>query len=322
MSRLMRGIAHHVAHGSADVRGNGTRMIDRNELMEAALESFPEGLALLGYGGEVAFWNRAAEAITGFPVMEIRSRIIPWALEPLLRGDNADRAEEPRRHAKPARYALIHVQHRSGHELCLMTRAVILRDALGARIGSAVIFHPADHVEPLLHGESSEECDVRSAQEEMEELAQSAFEEFVEKGAPLGMLWIAVDQAQELRKTHGATAWETMIERIERTLSHGLRPGDELGRWGDDEFLVLSHEPTAAALAAHAQRLAGLARTSDFRWWGDRLSLTVSIGAAQAASGEALPQLLERAQAAMFASTHAGGNHITLAPERQSCLPS
>jgi chemotaxis protein MotA len=28
--------------------------------------------------------------------------------------------------------------------------------------------------------------------------------------------------------------------------------------------------------------LAGLARTADFRWWGDRVSLTVSIGAAQA----------------------------------------
>jgi len=68
--------------------------------------------------------------------------------------------------------------------------------------------------------------------------------------------------------------------------------------------------------------LAGLARTSDFRWWGDRFSLTVSIGAAQAMKTEPLPQLLERAQAAMLASVHAGGNHITLAPERQTCSRS
>jgi GGDEF domain-containing protein len=74
-------------------------------------------------------------------------------------------------------------------------------------------------------------------------------------------------------------------------------------------------------LAAHAQTLAGLARTADFRWWGDRISLTVSIGAAQAEPSETLPQLLERAQIAMFKSVHAGGNHIT-APGRQGCLPS
>ena len=59
-------------------------------------------------------------------------------------------------------------------------------------------------------------------------------------------------------------------------------------------------------LAAHAQMLAGLARTTEFRWWGDRVSLTVSIGAAQAERGEPLAGLLERAQAAMFASMRDG----------------
>ena len=75
-----------------------------------------------------------------------------------------------------------------------------------------------------------------------------------------------------------------------------MRPAEELGRWGDDEFLVISHEHTPEMLAAHAQALAGLARTADFRWWGDRVSLTVSIGAAQADLDETLAQLLERAQ--------------------------
>ena len=113
-----------------------------------------------------------------------------------------------------------------------------------------------------------------------------------------------------------------MVEKVERTLMHGLRPTEQIGRWGEDEFLVLSHERTAEMLAAHAQVLAGLARTADFRWWGDRVSLTVSIGAAQADQNETLAQLLERAQAAMLASVHAGGNHITLAPGRHSCSPS
>jgi hypothetical protein len=59
-------------------------------------------------------------------------------------------------------------------------------------------------------------------------------------------------------------------------------------------------------LAAHAQALAGLARTADFRWWGDRVSLTVSIGAAQADSSETLANLLERAHKAAMLQLSCG----------------
>ena len=65
-------------------------------------------------------------------------------------------------------------------------------------------------------------------------------------------------------------------------MANGLRPGEELGRWGEFELLIVSCERTPEMLAAHGRMLAGLARTADFRWWGDRVSLTVSIGAAQA----------------------------------------
>ena len=268
-------------------------MVDRSELMEAALESFPEGLALLDGHGGVAFWNRAAECITGFPSIETVTRTIPWELEPLLLGHSPEAAGEARSGPRPERGALVETQHRYGSKLPLMMRTVVLRDPLGQHIGTAVIFHIAEHLDSLPHGESCEDSNLEAAQAEIEEQAQSAFDDFTKRGAPLGLLWITVDQAHELRKTHGTRACEMMIERIERTLKHGLRPTEELGRWGDDEFLILSHEASAGSLAAHAQVLAGLARTSDFRWWGDRLSLTVSIGAAQAVKTDTLPQLFE-----------------------------
>lgn len=297
-------------------------MADRSELMEAALESFPEGLALLDPRGGVAFWNRAAECITGFPSIETVTRTVPWALEPLLLAHPPEAPGEARSGPHPERGVLVEAQHRYGSKLPLMMRTVVLRDPLGDHIGTAVIFHIAEHLDSLPHGESCEESDLEAAQAEIEEQAQSAFDDFTKRGTPLGLLWISVDQARELRKTHGTRACEMMIERIERTLMHGLRPAEELGRWGDDEFLILSHETTAGSLASHAQVLVGLARTSDFRWWGDRLSLTVSVGGAHATKADTLAQLFERAQAAMLVSVHAGGNHTTLAPERASCSPS
>ncbi len=297
-------------------------MADRTELMEAALDSYPEGIALLGQEGQVIFWNRAAEAMTGFAGMEMVARPVPWSLEPLLHGEGPD--EEWGLHARPqpGRGALVHAQDKLGRDLPAMMRTLVLRDGMGERIGKAVIFHPGESVDALPRGETGEDSSVEADQAKLEERVEAVFEDFTRRGMPLGLLWVTVDQASELRKTHGARACEAMLERVERTLANGLRPAEELGRWGDDEFLVLSHERTGATLAAHAQVLAGLARTTDFHWWGDRVSLTVSIGAAHAEPGETLVQLLERAQAAMLSSVHAGGNHITAAPGRHTCSQS
>lgn len=38
-------------------------MSDRMELLEAALDSLPDGLALMGADGNLTFWSRMAEAI-------------------------------------------------------------------------------------------------------------------------------------------------------------------------------------------------------------------------------------------------------------------
>jgi diguanylate cyclase (GGDEF)-like protein/PAS domain S-box-containing protein len=289
-------------------------MSNRTDLFEAALDSLPEGTALLGAGGEVVFWNRAAEAITGFAAADLLARAIPEALEPLLL--DAAQREETGAGPHPRRGALLHMRHKLGHEVQAMARIHMLCDGLGGGVGTLIAFHPAESLDALPHGEMDEEAEASQA--ELGDRLAVEFDDLARGGLPFGVLWIAVDQAHELRKTHGAGACEAMLEKVERALAQGLRPAEEVGRWGDGEFLVISHERTPKLLADHAQVLAGLARTAEFRWWGDRVSLTVSIGAAQASPAETLPQLLERAQHAMVASTHAGGNQITSATEGQA----
>jgi diguanylate cyclase (GGDEF)-like protein len=203
-----------------------------------------------------------------------------------------------------------------------MMRTLVLRDGLGGRIGIEIVFHPAKRLDALPHGECDEDSGVEIDHAEFENRLTGSFEDFLQGGESFGVLWIAVDQAPDLRRTHGAGACEAMLVKVKRALTSGLRPAEEIGRWGEDEFLVLSHERTPGMLAAHAQLLAGLPRTADFRWWGDRVSLTVSIGAAQAERKESLADLLERAKAAMLTSFHAGGNQITSASGRPSCSPS
>jgi diguanylate cyclase (GGDEF)-like protein/PAS domain S-box-containing protein len=297
-------------------------MADRAELIEAALDSFPEGIALLSGEGQVTFWNRAAEAITGYASADLLSRQAPEPLEPLLLASARLENIEPDVGGQLGHRTLVHALHKLGHDVPVMARFYMLRDGMGGRMGMAVLFHPADGLDALPHGECEQGGDLKASQAVLEDRLAVMFGDFTRGGPAFGVLWISVDQAAELRKTHGIKACEAMLEKVERAMANGLRPGEEMGRWGDDEFLILSHERTPEMLASHAQALAGLARTADFRWWGDRATLTVSIGAAQAEEEESLVDLLQKAKAAMFTSFHAGGNQITSAPGGHACTPS
>ena len=285
----------------------------RRELLEAALDGLPEGVALLDEQDGVVLWNRTAEAILGYASLDVLGRPMPTGLE-LLLADWRQHADSQAGHG-----VLAQARHKLGHVVHTIARTLVLRDELGGRIGAAVVFHPAESLDALPHGQSEEDGE-ESSQAEFEERLQAEFEDCIRGELPFGALWIGVDQAPELRKTHGAGACHEMRKKMERALAVGLRPTDEMGRWGDGEFLIVAHERTPEMLHAHARVLAGLARTADFRWWGDRVSLTVSIGAAQACAEETLARLLERAQQAMGQSMQAGGNQATLALGRQTCL--
>jgi len=294
---------------------------DRAEILESALDALVEAAALADVDGKLVLWNRAAELITGHRAGELIGKGVRHLLEVLVVGGAGQWIRTTDINTPRDRGNVVRIRHALGYEVPALARVVVLRDGTGTRIGSGVFFHAANNIDALPHGESNEDGKISDTQTQLEDRLARLHEDFQRDDLPLGVLWITVDQAADLRRSHGRRACEEMLGTMERTLASGLKPTEEIGRWGDDEFLVLSHERNAAALAVHAQMLAGLARTAEFRWWGDRISLTVSIGSAQAEPCETLSTLLERAQAAMITSIHAGGNHISRARGKAECLP-
>jgi hypothetical protein len=212
-------------------------MTDHMELLEAALDVLPDGIALAGLKGRVAFWNTAAEAITGHARANLLGQHVSDALETIIVGGarqwtiQTDAASHPgpgRSH--PGHGSLVYLRHQLGHELPAIARILVLRDGLGERIGTAVTFHPAQSLDALPHGETSQDENAAATLTDLDERLGTEFEDFTRSGQPFGVLWIAVDQGQCLHKTHGARACEAMLEKVERALSGGLRPSEELGR--------------------------------------------------------------------------------------------
>jgi PAS domain S-box-containing protein/diguanylate cyclase (GGDEF)-like protein len=295
------------------------------EMLEAALSTLKDGIAVLDNESRVLFWNTAADAITGYRSAELLSRTLPNGFYQVEVHPRSSNQSNPERLTDPGEQpSLVNLHHSHGHSLPAMLRRIPLRDALGKRLGTLLRFHPVEEIDALPHGHAEEddghENRMEQSQADMEDRLDEAWHEWTTSAVPFGLLWITVDQAAMLRKTHGRDASEAMLNIVERTLLHALRPTEILGRWGTNEFLVLCHERTAEMLEAHAHHVGGLARTADFRWWGDRVNLTVSIGAAQAAiprrglaTGDgSLRCLLQQAQEGMQESVHAGGNRVVI----------
>ncbi len=276
-------------------------MTQTTPLLEAALDLVEEAVVVLDADSAVVQWNAAAAEVTGYLAHSVLGRPCPEFLAGTRSQPNSDPTSDTTR---------ISITHRLGHPVAVILRRAVLRDDLGSRIGAALLFHPIEDLDTLPHGEAHGAAIERS-QAELEERLDAAFHQFTASAIPFGLLWISIDQAHSLRRTHGREACESMLSVIEHTLSHQMKPSETLGRWGDNEFLVLTHERTPELLHEHAVRLLGLARTADFRWWGDRIALTLSIGSSFAAPGDTLHSLLARAQQAAQASLYAGGNHLT-----------
>ena len=320
-------------------------MCDRMEMLEATLDFIDEGIAILDDQSNVLFWNKAATDLTGHRAQDLLLRRCPEGLyrideehrsrvaEVRRRGAAADTdnhpakvtwtpalptallalEDEPKRDCSDLLQlpTLVSLGHKLGHTVPGMLRKIGLRDSQGEPAGAVLLFYPVEEMDALPHGESGGGAEIERSQANMEDRLEAAQHQWIANRMPFGLLWITVDQARSMRTTHGRDACEAMLHTVEQTLLRQLKPAEIIGRWGNNEFLVLAHERTAELLHEHAQRLAGLARTADFRWWGDRLGLTVSIGASQVVEGDTLQCILSRVRQAMQASSYAGGNHVT-----------
>ena len=320
-------------------------MRDRMAMLEATLDLMEDGIVILDEQSMVVHWNQAAAALTGYTAEALICRRCP---EDLFRIDRQHRDKVAARgdadlkfglaagggvsglyFTQPGaeasqfcdpfleRLTLVSIHHNLGHEVPAMLRKATLRDSQGASMGAVLMFYAAEEVDALLHGESSEVVGIEAGQADMENRLDAAYHQWATGGMPFGLLWITVDQAKSLRKTHGQDACEAMLRAVQETLLRQMKPAETIGRWGDNEFLIIAHERSEELLTSHARRLAGLAPAVDFRWWGDRIGLTLSIGSSFATETDTLQCLLNRARQAMRASEYADGNHVTQARGEQ-----
>lgn len=131
----------------------------------------------------------------------------------------------------------------------------------------------------------------------------------VRQGRLLALVRIDVDHFKAINDTHGHQAGDQVLAEVARRLAEAVRGGDELARWGGDEFVaILPGTDKAGALRA-AERLRAAVAAAPVEAAGEALDVTVSVGWAHWA-GDTPDDLLARADRALYKAKDAGRNMV------------
>lgn len=125
---------------------------------------------------------------------------------------------------------------------------------------------------------------------------------------PFTLVVLDLDHFIKVNDEYGNIIGDKALLVVSQTISAQLRSGDIFGRWGGEEFLLLT-TATGVALVQLMHRLNIAVEAADIALGdGNSLNVTMSMGATAARKGETLNQTFSRADAALYKAKAAGRN--------------
>jgi diguanylate cyclase (GGDEF)-like protein len=150
------------------------------------------------------------------------------------------------------------------------------------------------------------------------EFANTALETARATGQPLTIALIDMDHFKIINDCCGHATGDYVLKEFARAGGEALRAGDLLGRWGGEEFLLVSPGSTLSVGMANLERLRTLMYRIHLPASGVGLRVSLSAGiAAFDADVRSLDELIARADKALYAAKSDGRDRVSIADRTQ-----
>lgn len=131
-------------------------------------------------------------------------------------------------------------------------------------------------------------------------------------GRPFALLMIDLDNFKTLNDTLGHAAGDAALRHLARTVSAQIRRNDLFARLGGDEFCIVLPETDGPLAVALAAGITEAVRHAAFRWQGEPVTMTASIGIAAWHAGAIDGDTLTRADLALYSVKAQGRDGFSL----------
>jgi PAS domain S-box-containing protein/diguanylate cyclase (GGDEF)-like protein len=279
----------------------------REELLAALLDSVPEGVWFADCEGIVRYWNKRAEAITGFSANEV----LGMAFGELFSycGETGEPGIAPLRETlddEMERHAHVFLRHKLGHRIAVEVQTMPVRSPEGELIGAReILYESVLRRGSVLEKHGLWETKIESpTREYMLSQLELRLEQFREDGIPTGALLIEIDHLGEQNRHLGREAKDHLLAMVSRTTLLCIRFTDISGRWGEDSILAIMQPAANGTLEAAGKRIRSLIAASELRWWGEIVKITVTAGCTMFQAGDSAALVVERLMAGATNGRH------------------
>lgn len=145
------------------------------------------------------------------------------------------------------------------------------------------------------------------------EAGQALLERCRARSDPISALLIDLDHFKAINDKYGHEAGDAALKAVTDELKRHLRDGDELGRYGGEEFVVVLPATSAPRALAIAERLRAAVAALTPQALGFDQPLTVSVGVVTRRGERDFGALISRADDALYAAKEAGRDRVMVA---------
>jgi two-component system, cell cycle response regulator len=295
-----------------------------HEIYRAVLDSLPVAVCAVNREGKLILWNEGAERITGYLRQEVLGHLCTEAFL-----EHADAQNNPLEGSEVPLLETMRggscltlqasLRRKSGQSVGVQLKTVPLRGDDGRLQGAVELFE-----EILTRTPTERRHNKLAALGCLDQLTgvlnhsmiqahlQEALSLYKLYPVPFCALCISIDGLPKVRERFGEAAVEATLRVVAQTLETAVRPTDFVGRWLDEEFLLVLTECGENDLLKVGERLRKMVSHSQVNWWGDSWGVTISIGATPAHDQDAVSAVVGRAEQGMREGNVRGGNQIVL----------
>lgn len=185
--------------------------------------------------------------------------------------------------------------------------------ALAAEFSALLVRH-ADEAARALDLRRSAEVDSLTGtlnRRAIDERLAACFADAWARQEPVAVLFVDMDHFKVVNDTHGHASGDECLRALSDAMRQGLRPGDVLGRYGGEEFLILLPGRDVGAALPIAERIRTAIERTPLWARGRPVPMTVSVGVSARRPHERDPEAaLARADRALYAAKRAGRNRV------------
>lgn len=123
---------------------------------------------------------------------------------------------------------------------------------------------------------------------------------------------VDIDFFKRVNDTHGHVVGDKVLTEVTMRMRAALRDIDSIGRYGGEEFLVLINGSNMEVAQRVAERIRAHVAEQPINLQGLEIPVTLSLGLAEAQSGESVDELIARADKALYKAKAEGRNQVQI----------